>query len=49
MLRTRFTILFILDLIFPAKTQNTPFDIQLTPINITGVGGLQAYAFGQVK
>jgi len=49
MLHTRFTILFILGLIFPAKTQNTPFDIQLTSINITGVGGLQAYEFGQVK
>lgn len=47
MLHTRFTILFILGLIFTAKTQNTPFDIQLTPINMAGVGGLQAYAFGQ--
>ncbi|MBK8886285.1 MAG: hypothetical protein IPN46_06900 [Saprospiraceae bacterium] len=30
-----------------AQAQNAPFDIQLTPISIKGVGGLQSFAFGQ--
>ncbi|MBK7957423.1 MAG: T9SS type A sorting domain-containing protein [Bacteroidetes bacterium] len=27
--------------------QNDPFNIQLEPVNISGIGGLQSYAFGQ--
>lgn len=30
-----------------AKSQSTPFNIYIEPMNITGLGGLQAYAFGQ--
>ncbi|MBE0661220.1 MAG: T9SS type A sorting domain-containing protein [Bacteroidales bacterium] len=30
-----------------AFTQSAPFDIYIEPMNITGLGGLQAYAFGQ--
>ena len=30
-----------------AFTQTAPFDIYIEPMNITGLGGLQAYAFGQ--
>ena len=29
------------------KSQSTPFNIYIEPMNITGLGGLQAYAFGQ--
>jgi hypothetical protein len=29
------------------KSQSTPFNIYIEPINISGLGGLQAYAFGQ--
>jgi hypothetical protein len=29
------------------KSQSTPFNIYIEPIDITGLGGLQAYAFGQ--
>ena len=29
------------------KSQSTPFDIYIEPINIIGLGGLQAFAFGQ--
>ncbi len=47
MYRLKFTILFVLFFFMGATSQNTPFDIQLTPINIEGVGGLQAFAFGQ--
>ncbi len=29
------------------KSQSTPFNIYIEPINISGLGGLQAYSFGQ--
>ncbi len=29
------------------SAQSTPFDIAIEPLNITGLGGLQSYAFGQ--
>jgi hypothetical protein len=45
--RVNYTFLFILFLAFAAKAQDAPFDIQLTPIQVEGVGGLQAFAFGQ--
>lgn len=46
---TRFanTLFFLLFVVLTIKAQNTPFDIQLTPIQVEGVGGLQAFAFGQ--
>jgi hypothetical protein len=46
---TRFanTLFFLLFVVLTIKAQNTPFDIQLTPIQVDGVGGLQAFAFGQ--
>ena len=47
MIRLNYTFLFIIFLAFAAKAQDTPFDIQLTPIQVEGVGGLQAFAFGQ--
>lgn len=47
MIRLNYTFLFIIFLAFAAKAQETPFDIQLTPIQVEGVGGLQAFAFGQ--
>ena len=28
-------------------SQTVPFNINIEPLNITGLGGLQAYAFGQ--
>ncbi|MCC6413263.1 MAG: T9SS type A sorting domain-containing protein [Saprospiraceae bacterium] len=39
--------LFVLGAAFSATAQTSPFQIHLEPMNITGVGGLQAYAFGQ--
>jgi hypothetical protein len=30
-----------------AFTQTAPFNISLEPINISGLGGLQSYSFGQ--
>lgn len=32
---------------FKAESQTVPFDIHLEPMSINGLGGLQAYAFGQ--
>lgn len=29
------------------KSQSTPFNIYIEPMNIIGLGGLQAFAFGQ--
>lgn len=40
-------IFLVLVMVLTIKAQDTPFDIQLTPIQIEGVGGLQAFAFGQ--
>jgi hypothetical protein len=31
----------------PVFSQTTPFNIYIEPVNISGLGGLQAYAFGQ--
>ena len=43
--------IFILSLLFFSKiavAQSTfPYDVQLTPINITNLPGLHSYAFGQ--
>lgn len=47
MSRFIFPIFFVLVMVLTIKAQDTPFDIQLTPIQIEGVGGLQAFAFGQ--
>lgn len=33
--------------IFSVYSQTTPFNIYIEPMNISGLGGLQAYAFGQ--
>ncbi|HLO53696.1 MAG TPA: hypothetical protein VK169_05370 [Saprospiraceae bacterium] len=47
MSRLIFPIFLVLVMVLTIKAQDTPFDIQLTPIQIEGVGGLQAFAFGQ--
>ena len=47
MYRFKFTILAVLFALTGLYTQNTPFNIHLSPIQIEGVGGLQAFAFGQ--
>lgn len=47
MSRFIFPIFLVLVMVLTIKAQDTPFDIQLTPIQIEGVGGLQAFAFGQ--
>lgn len=47
MSRFIFPIFLVLVMVLTVKAQDTPFDIQLTPIQIEGVGGLQAFAFGQ--
>lgn len=42
--------MMLLWLMFSSLTmvaQNTPFNIYIEPVNIPGLGGLQAYAFGQ--
>lgn len=49
MFRFKFILVFVVFVMLVAKTQNTPFDIALTPMSIQGVGGLQAFAFGQHK
>ncbi|MBK8545870.1 MAG: T9SS C-terminal target domain-containing protein [Saprospiraceae bacterium] len=49
MSQTKFIILIVLGFSIVLRSQNTPFDIQLTPMNIEGVGGLQAFAFGQYE
>lgn len=47
MLRKLSTILGIILITHAVFAQTTPFDIYIEPMNITGLGGLQAYAFGQ--
>jgi len=49
MYHTKFTLLFLLGFIFSAISQNAPFDIQISPINIQGIAGLQAFSFGQYE
>lgn len=45
---SRYLFLLTLALAFvPGLTQNTPFGIYLEPVNISNLGGVQAYAFGQ--
>lgn len=47
-MKRRFSAFFGLVLLtFLVAAQTTPFDIYIEPINITDLGGLQAYAFGQ--
>ncbi len=48
---TRKTSLILGLLLFSilAFTQTAPFDIHIEPIHISGLGGLQSYAFGQDK
>jgi hypothetical protein len=40
-------ILVLILLSFSAISQTAPFNIYVEPLNIAGLGGLQAYAFGQ--
>ena len=40
-------LLFYVSLALNVSAQSTPFQIYLEPLEIPGVGGLQAYAFGQ--
>ena len=47
MSRFIFPIFLVLGMVLTIKAQDTPFDIQLAPIQVEGVGGLQAFAFGQ--
>lgn len=47
MSRFIFPIFLVLVMVLTIKAQDTPFDIQITPIQVEGVGGLQAFAFGQ--
>jgi hypothetical protein len=39
--------LFFVSLLAGLSAQNSPFEIYLEPMSINGLGGLQAYAFGQ--
>ena len=39
--------LLLVSMIFQLSAQSSPFNIQLEPVTIPNVGGLQAYAFGQ--
>jgi len=43
------SILLLITALFTSSSyaQTPPFNISIEPINITGLGGLQAYAFGQ--
>ncbi|MBL0136268.1 MAG: T9SS type A sorting domain-containing protein [Chitinophagaceae bacterium] len=41
------TILGLIFLSLSVFSQTTPFNIYIEPMNISGLGGLQAYAFGQ--
>jgi hypothetical protein len=41
------TFLYLIFLTLSVFSQTTPFNIFIEPINISGLGGLQAYAFGQ--
>jgi hypothetical protein len=43
----QFTFIFGLLFSLKAISQTTPFNISLEPITITGLGGLQSFAFGQ--
>jgi len=47
MSRFKYLIFLFSIVVFTVKAQNTPFDIQIAPIQVAGVGGLQAFAFGQ--
>lgn len=47
MTRKLTTFLGLLFLSLSVFAQTTPFNIHIEPMNITGLGGLQAYAFGQ--
>jgi hypothetical protein len=41
------TFLGLIFLSLSVFSQTTPFNIYIEPMNISGLGGLQAYAFGQ--
>ncbi|MBL7811473.1 MAG: T9SS type A sorting domain-containing protein [Bacteroidetes bacterium] len=45
--RTMAVVLGIVLFHLPVFSQKSPFDISLEPVIISGLGGLQAYAFGQ--
>ncbi|MCB9250885.1 MAG: T9SS type A sorting domain-containing protein [Flavobacteriales bacterium] len=42
-------ILFTLFVSLRLSAQNAPFDIRLVPVNVSGLGGLQSFAFGQYE
>lgn len=46
-LKTILTYLFIIAFSFKGLSQDTPFKIAISPINITELGGLQSFAWGQ--
>ncbi len=47
-MKNRITTLLVLIIIsMPVFAQTAPFNIYIEPMNIAGIGGLQAYAFGQ--
>lgn len=47
MIRKRIVLLCLLFLQMAAYSQTAPFNIHLEPLDVPGLGGLQAYAFGQ--
>lgn len=40
-------VLILVLMVFPGFSQTAPFNVYMEPYNIPGIGGLQAYSFGQ--
>ena len=45
--KTTFLIALLFTMSIVGYTQSTPFQIALEPVNISGLGGIQAFAWGQ--
>lgn len=49
LLNNFFTTVFILAIWGSTNAQTAPFEITIEPINISGLGGIQSYAYGQAN
>ena len=45
--KIKFITVFLLVITLKTSAQTAPFQIAIEPLNISGLGGLQAYAWGQ--
>lgn len=49
MIKQLIALSFVIAISFTTYSQTAPFGIHIEPINITGLGGIQSYAFGQAN